>query len=139
MRGISTWCHPKGREMEVRTRRLDQHYLVFESRSATLRIMGRTPGKDKQWLVSYEIRHGAVDKTTGLFVFSSGELRTAFGLSEESGYRGNFVQGKFTARNKGRIRYLNIPGPGTGKDGDSNISIHLDKKGRDAVQELLDW
>ena len=70
-------------------------------------------------------------------------LKMAFGLSEESGKYGDWLIGRFggeSAEQGQFIRFenfLNIPCPGTGHDGDPNISIVLDDKIRDAVEHLL--
>ena len=83
---------------------------------------------------------------------STKNLRCAFGLSDEEDYDGSratflpwrntnieryggtcFYQGVFL-----RYEYfLNIPGPGTGNDGNPNISVELDDGIKNAVRQLL--
>ncbi|MFH1326424.1 MAG: hypothetical protein ABIH48_03065 [Candidatus Falkowbacteria bacterium] len=96
-----------------------------------------------EWFVAYEITH-STGKTSGFRNMTTKELRSAFGLSDENSKHGSLhllkrfggtcaEQGKF-------IRWencLNIPCPGTGLDGDPNISIELNDNIIATVKELI--
>lgn len=86
-------------------------------------------------------------KTTGVVFFNDKHLRSAFNLQEtcQTEQHSLWLIDRFggdCASQANYIRYkdyLNIPCPGTGHDGDPNISIMLDKDIRDAVRDMLEW
>ncbi|HWA64642.1 MAG TPA: hypothetical protein VG866_02240 [Candidatus Paceibacterota bacterium] len=114
--------------------------LIIQASAAEL-IIQRS---QDQWLVKWRVGYIGLDQfVSGQVVFSHDDLIHAFlvdGHIEKtagwmiSQYGGSSaVQGKF-------IRYkefLNIPGPGTGHDGDANISIEISDAIREAVEKLV--
>lgn len=79
----------------------------------------------------------------GQVEMDSCQLAAAFGLSDESGDFGDWLIERYRADSAEQrlwIRYgnqLNIPGPGTGHDGDPNISIELDGDIKKAVVAII--
>lgn len=75
--------------------------------------------------------------------FRTETLQSAFGLSDTSPYHGRPLIERFggEAASQGEfIRwrdFLNIPGPGTGHDGDANISIRLSPQTDKAICQLI--
>lgn len=103
----------------------------------------------------WEIRHSAHEITIGTRVVSEDDLRGMFGLplphdhcllnSASMRWIHSIMADTVFEQVIGRSGYflraddfLNIPCPGTGRDGDPNISIEIDVAMRDAVQEFLD-
>jgi hypothetical protein len=70
-------------------------------------------------------------------------LKSAFGIHEANGYASDWLLNEFggTCASQGKFLrykdYLNIPGPGTGHDGDSNVSIELDRSIQTAARDLM--
>jgi len=100
------------------------------------------------WNFRYQIIHSHGVGVKGDIFMSTNELEVAFGLCDhiknqfvsESGqwlldtFGGDVAsQGRFIRYG----RFLNIPGPGTGHDGDANVSIELDDGIKAAVKELI--
>ncbi len=141
------WCHHHGSKMRVVEFDEKEHRLVIAGSAAKVIIR---PGREVQeggdgWVVSWEvIQHVAYDEAVrGQRQFDSDELAAAFGLTDNSGDFGQWMLDQFGAHSaeQGKFirwkHFLNIPCPGTGHDGDPNVSIHIDDEIRDAVQRLL--
>lgn len=103
--------------------------------------------KRPKYVIDWRVAHdGGIDcpHTGGRIETNPVELARMFRLSDERGddtdewltqrYGGTVgVQGKFLRSG----RYLNIPCPGTGHDGDPNISVFVTDEIRDAVGAML--
>jgi len=119
------------------------HLLVIAGSAARVRITRRATTVDEGWFVDWEVVQTQQEKVNGRVIFTSDDLRAAFGLSEESGRFGDWLIKRFGADSAAQGRYirwknfLNIPCPGTGHDGDPNVSIHFDEEIQDAVRQLL--
>lgn len=118
--------------------------VIIKSTTACLWIK---PGSDDDhWEVTWSVDHGS-SNIRGAHCFSQQDLRRAFGI--EDGHRQDpYI--KNLNRIAGTIcdaacpgayyrygQFLNIPGPGTGVQGDPNISIVLDEEIVEAVRNLL--
>lgn len=102
------------------------------------------PRRARTWEVSWGLMHDC-GKVEGYIHMTDEELRRAFGLEDGLGVFGKALadrtstkvdaaeQGKFVRAGK----WLNIPHPGTGLQGDPNISIEVDGYMRLAILELL--
>ena len=136
------WSHIKGSDMQLRFIELRTGFAQIDnSREARLLINKKDNGWTVRWRVDQIGGH-----SSGEVFMSDKELSQAFGLEDIgdpppslnhamiSKYNGTVAQaGRFLRRDK----YLNIPCPGTGNDGDPNISIDLNEAITGAVQELL--
>lgn len=132
--------------MEVKILDIQNGFLSIKGSAAELTIARTHDRRIVEWLVNWKINHSLDTCVSGKTLFSSENLVRAFNLiifinpEHDSGewlikrYGGTEAkQGRF-------IRYrdhLNIPGPGTGSDGDPNISIKLNQKIKDAVGSLI--
>lgn len=120
--------------------------VVFLSNSAAHLKIERWGGND--WLLAYEIRQSLNERYGGQVVFTTTDLQYAFGLRtgllgsepllvemrvRRYGGADTFKQGLFIRLG----RCLNIPGPGTGHDGDPNLSIEVTEEIREAVYRLM--
>lgn len=104
--------------------------LVLEASAATATISRAE--NNRGYLVDYVIRHSKEASSSGIVWMSDKDIRSAFGFSDD--YDEIFGQelidrfGGDAARQGCYIRYkkfLNIPCPGTGHNGDPNVSIFL--------------
>ena len=119
--------------------------LILKGSAAEVIVQKRNPqeGKWREWAVDYEVIKFAGEFVKGRRFLDNVGLQVAFGLSNGVTPSGEFilaeyggttaVQGVFIRYNE----YLNIPGPGTGHDGDANVSVLLTPEIIDAVKNLL--
>ncbi|MDP2630772.1 MAG: hypothetical protein Q8P56_05175 [Candidatus Uhrbacteria bacterium] len=141
------WFHHHGSKMKVVAFDEKECRLVIAGSAAKITIR---PGRQIQeggdgWVVDWEvIQRVAYDEATrGRRQFDSDELAAAFGLTGDSGDFGQWMIDQYGAHSAEQGKYirwedfLNIPCPGTGHDGDPNVSIHLDEKIKNAVRQLL--
>jgi len=143
--GCPVWWHNHGDKMKIDGFEKDTPLsLSITGSAAQVKIFPF--GNDrpvKNWLVVWKIRHGLAE-VEGSVVLKFEKLLAAFGLSEEfREYSGWLVEqfGCDSACQGGFIRwknFLNIPCPGTGNDGDPNVSIFISREIKDAVRKLLD-
>lgn len=108
--------------------------LVLGSNSIGIKIYRDHQGTG--YLITYEIHHrNDIPTTWGKISMSEIEIQKAFGLSGEcDGEDEQQIPGKYIKHGS----YLNIPGSGTGKDGDPNVSIYLDEALVSNVRAFLD-
>lgn len=145
MFGIPNWFHVHGHKIRAiginSANSPTNKTLLLESKS--VRVNLSSDSQREGWNVLYQIKH-EISWTNGFIHLSNNELKVAFDLPDAVGspayqeildlYGGDAaVQGKF-------IRYkqhLNIPGPGTGMDGDPNVSILIDSSMQAYLRLLL--
>ena len=141
MNDLAVWYHHHGNKLNVSDISTSARTLKIFSKAVELTI---TPTGTLTWKVKYIILQ-AGGSFEGSVNMNDHELKAAFGLPNEglSGqsdwllekYGGDVaMQGKF-------IRYrrcLNIPGPGTGHDGDPNVSIYLHNEIKEAVLMIME-
>jgi hypothetical protein len=96
--------------------------------------------------VSYWINNGWRGEISGLIKMNRVMLTAAFCVSDDLGEEGEYSQwlldkyGGTVAKQGIFIRwkpFLNIPGPGTGSDGDANVSMEVLDEIKQAVGGLL--
>ncbi len=137
--GRPDWCHGHNRKMTLVAVGLCKDFFVLQGSAAELVV--RREGI--YWNVSWCVLHSASEESKGRRMFTREDLEQAFGASDNvhDWDKGVLIKyGGTTARQGQFIRYmdwLNIPCPGTGHDGDPNVSIQLDEKMKDAVMNLL--
>jgi len=126
--------HPHGIKMAVSDAKSNMGYrLIIESNAAELAI---TACGNCRWMVGTKVKNMHGEFATTRVYFSAEEFRQAF-LTEDTrnedehlnaqrhdgdhGVQGTFIRSGF---------FLNIPGPGTGDDGDPNCSVYLSDETR---------
>ena len=138
--GPPIWWHHHGSKMRLVAQRYKVNKCVALKGSVAELKVGKL-GKNC-WLVTWKVIHGPDENSFGRIFMDDQCLAAAFGLDNTPiGSRwlierfGGTVarQGKFI-RSK---NYLNIPCPGTGHDGDPNVSVELNAEIISAVSELL--
>lgn len=151
--GSPVWFHRHGSKMHLEGFDGNSGTLVIQAASfidvddservARLRIVSHADGL---WRLDWDIIHAPEEKVRGHhLIFSSDELQAAFGLSQLSGEHGERLISRYggSSAEAGKfIRwkdFLNVPCPGTGDDGDPNLSICITPEIQTAVQKLLGW
>lgn len=141
------WWVSHGTKMREAPHGSPKGELVLEGSAARLRISRfyNTRAEIEGWCVEYKIEHGCGRpfQTTGDVWMNDEELAAAFGVTDDFRQNNFYIIDRFggtVAKQRKFIRYrefLNIPGPGTGYQGDPNISIKLYPETIAAVQNLL--
>jgi len=140
--GHPFWCHGHCWKMQVQEFDPVAKRLIIGA-SATRVCVTPEETSSGLWRIGWELRHSSVEVAHGCVVFSADHLRAAFGLSDESGEYGQPLIDRYGGDSAEHHRYirwgdfLNIPCPGTGSDGDPNMSIEIDDQMRKAVSQLL--
>ena len=140
--GIPEWWNQHGHKAQVTHSYKEIKTLTISSTAMSVDI-NQHPKKKGLWRVRWRIDYSMSEMTRGEVYFSSEELESAFGLSEKSGESGNWLIERFGGDVAGQGKFirwkdfLNLPCPGTGHDGDPNVSIFLDDKMKECVRGLL--
>lgn len=138
------WFHHHGSKMSLDKSPQQRHFMRIAASAAWLQISPVSNPGDDGWYIDWEIRQSLLSKTSGRVVFPTPILRAAFGLYDTYTPETNqWLIERFggDCADQGRYiryqRHLNIPGPGTGHDGDANISILLDDNIIEAIRRLI--
>lgn len=144
--GQPSWCHHHGSRMMLKTFDEESKTIIIKGPAAELMIAPHDSYGKKypgQWVLHWKIIHSRISKVQGQVFMTSLQLSWAFDLSEGTGKFGAWLirdygadsaeQGKYIREG----RYLNIPCPGTGHDGDPNISIQLNDEICAAVKKII--
>ncbi len=142
--GWPEWFHHHGCKMVVDCFNKDQRSIFIKGSAASLEITKMVNPNKNSWLVTWEVIQSTHTKVNGSTVFSGDELCAAFGLSDETEELSDWLIEKFGGESASQRRYirwknfLNIPCPGTGNDGDPNISILIDDEIKKSIKQLLE-
>jgi len=136
------WWHHHGIKVGMLQRKKREDPLEFTSGAASLKIV-RDAGRG--YLATWRIIHGPSSSVTGSVFFSEKELKQAFGVTDDIVWQseaGLIEQYGATTASAGVFirfqKWLNIPCPGTGKDGDPNLSMKISEKIKKEVQRFMD-
>lgn len=136
---IPVWANSKGRKMSVEYIGLLEDLLIIRGSAAEVVIQRSKIG----FIVSWSIVSSQSHWTRGQIDFLTEDLMQAFGLSDRCGEHGYGLLEEFggTTAHQGFFlrfqKWLNIPGPGTGHNGDPNVSILIDDKIKFAVGKMI--
>ena len=139
-----SWFNPHGLKMSLGDYPIYQvtheNEVVVGSNAARLQI--RPSLANGKYEVLWLIDHGPEDLVQGQVQLTKDELEEAFGLcanpsrnafaehiNADVGIQGHYVR---------KERWLTIPTPGPGFDGDPNISVFVTVDIQDAVRKLLE-
>ncbi|OGZ68876.1 MAG: hypothetical protein A3D44_04310 [Candidatus Staskawiczbacteria bacterium RIFCSPHIGHO2_02_FULL_42_22] len=146
--GFPDWFHHHGMKMYAGRLNREQKSLRISGSAAFLGILPAESAVFDGWLVTWRVVYSRNERTEGQVFFTTEELAAAFGLAPITGSSDDWLierygahsafQGKYISwrRDDGNV-YLNIPCPGTGHDGDPNISIEVSPEMSNVVKELL--
>ena len=148
--GQPSWCHHHSMKMAFDSRASDSRSLVIKNNAAKLtvaRIEPFRPTSLENWRLSWEIFRckPTEEVVRGSVLLSDQDLCVAFGLGRFQNYRSsNWLvrnygaqaaeQGKFIRSEE----WLNVPGPGTGHDGDPNISVEVSLEMKKEILNLFE-
>ncbi len=140
--GVPDWHHPKS--WKVQLEKADAAYIVITAPAARLTIVELIDAESiNKWIVRWEIFSKGEQSQRGEIVMNARQLCAAFALTEKWEDSDQWWTGAYQeiASAEGMYfrydRWLNIPGPGTGKDGDPNISICLDAEMKKAITYMI--
>ncbi|HTX86917.1 MAG TPA: hypothetical protein VMC41_02550 [Candidatus Nanoarchaeia archaeon] len=145
--GHPIWWHHHGQKIEVFQE--TKECLILKGSAASLTIQKaerKFPDLEDFWLIDWEVIQcrPTEEIVKGRRLFTTENLKNAFGLTDGSGtHDGGWLikrYGADAAEQMNYIRwgnYLNIPCPGTGNDGDPNISIEIDDEIQKAIARLI--
>src|SRR3989344_2130736 len=139
------WFHDHGHKMRLRHVDVERGMINLEASAASVQIFRGA----KEALVDWEVIYSPGSKVQGRISLSLAQLAAAFevpwdehpcGIEYSQWLLDRFggdcaIQGCFIRFKE----FLNIPGPGTGHDGDPNVSVMVDKEIREAVRDILNW
>lgn len=137
--GFPVWWHHHGTKMKLIAQGICNDLLIIQGSAAEL-VIGRIGAL---WSASWKVIHDPHTQVTGQAIFGNNDLLAAFGFMDRVGKLSKWLIDRYggsAADQRKFIRYrdwLNIPCPGTGHDGDPNISIKIDDHIRKAVKELV--
>lgn len=147
------WYHRHGCKIELGNMVMDPPSVTLESSAASLvvSLMPNVPGDTRRlWKIEWSIIHGLMPtgKVRGeLTQVTDSQLKAAFGIIENpkteshsrwllDRYGGDWALQGFAIR---QGCHLNIPCPGTGNDGDPNISICIDDDVKATIVKLFSF
>lgn len=136
------WFHHHGIKMMLKEVDAASGHLAITGSAAWVDI-DQIPEKRDRWNVVWKVKHSYSEQVMGLTVMRNQTLARAFGLDDETDRLSLWLITRYggTSAEQGQyIRYrdyLNINCPGTGHDGDPNVSIFLDEEIKQAIRQIL--
>jgi hypothetical protein len=144
MGDMPVWFHHHGTKMSVTYNTTHLLGLIIIESSAVILKIEKKSSNVISWLMTMQIIHSPTQKSTNQIEFDKDNLERAFGLRDDFDEFGSSILSEYggTTGHQGYYirykNYLNIPGPGTGHDGDPNVSIKLNDQIKNAIKILLD-
>lgn len=142
--GHPQWWHHHGSKIKIDEGSY-RGMIILRGSAAQLTITGNPLEENgkRQYDLRWIIRQGGSSSMEGRINISETTLKAAFGFDDSSDVTGRWLidrYGATSAEQGAYIRfgeYLNIPGPGSGHDGDPNISLEVTEPIQAAVKDLL--
>ena len=155
-RWVPDWWHRYGAKMTLTNQ--TEKELIIKSKAALIiiRHISLVFSKDEisennlnnSWVIDWEVTHcyPTREVVNGRRIFSENDMINAFDLTDKEPISESYNEwlinryGADIAENGKFIRYgnhLNIPCPGTGNNGDPNISIELNQEIKEALLKIV--
>lgn len=128
--GIPVWFNIHGMNMKIQGS-LKEHIVSIGNNSAKIVITKSSSGYIVEWGIGHTTKTPIKEIMHARSWFGDDDLAEAFGLNRE--YVFSIFIGKFVRRGN----FLNVSCPGSGDDGDPNISIYLTSEIKRAISRLL--
>lgn len=145
--GKPWWFHHHGLKMRLHSLDLTKQHILIKGSAAEVTIQIGTPYEGvRRWNVTWQVRHAIDCFASGMTTWTDDEFAAAFGVNQVAvtqllGHQWLLeLYGADDAAQRSFIRWknnLNIPCPGTGHDGDPNVSVYLDEEMKSAARQLL--
>lgn len=139
------WWHKDGYEMEVERIDKDKNMILIVGMRTRVKIIPRSIPSGGGWFVEWEKAKNLFEWIRGRILFTSDDLKAAFGLRGAFGESDDWLIKRFgpevIAIHGEYIRqgnFLCIPCFGTGHNGDSNVSVFITEAIQDAIRKLLE-
>ncbi len=137
-----SWFHPHGHRIGLVGVDREHRTVVLRSSAVTVVI---SPEKDQKFKVAWTIDHSPAEMVTGTVLLQRPRLLTAFlvlpNLPPEESQASYLKRFEVDAGAVGyfirRSRFLNLPCPGTGHDGDPNVSIVVTQEITNAIGRIV--
>ena len=139
------WWHHHGHKMillEEDKTGYDPNKVIIRGSAAEV-IVSKHPNIVDYWFVDWKVVQSMEEFSKGRTSMRFWDMERAFGLSDERDEHCDAILEKFggTTAHQGKyiryLQYLNIPGPGTGHDGDPNVSIELDSNIQETIRRFI--
>lgn len=137
------WFHPHGFKLLLGGESGLTHENEILIGSKVVQLLIRPSANKENYQIFWRIVFRTEEFVQGQICMPGSELRDAFCLLQHPSYTGALVeefkadsgiQGRYIRKNQ----FLNIPMPGTGMDGDPNISIFISDEIKESVRKLID-
>ena len=127
-----TWFNPHGLKMQLGVA-LERECVLIKNTSAKVHIT-KCPlaGFNDHYMVKWEITHYHHARAGGRVLFTQVQMLGAFGIGVETNDQ-ELIRGRYIRHEQ----FLNLPMPGTGMDGDPNVSIFVSDEIREAVRKFI--
>ena len=137
------WCHIHGAKMYLDKESSNSIRVMIKNGLAASLTISPLANPISTYQVEWELGFGPSDKTFGKRRFTTAELEGAFGLRNHTDHGGELMIDRFGGESAVLGKYIrwmgfvNSPCPGTGSDGDPNISIHIDNDIQGAIARII--
>ena len=135
------WWHKHGSKMRLQTTNANPDIILIAGSAASVTVSRHD--RHQLWAVGWEIVQSQREKSQGLTLMDDNDLQRAFGLRHDLGSNGEWMVKRYggTTASQGNFhrwqRFLNIPHPGTGLDGDLNVSVELNDATQQAIRQII--
>ena len=137
------WWHHHGRKVMLSECDVAAGRMTLAGSAAELKV---ARAKDREgWYVTWKVTHNQLQISEGRLWMDDVDFQGAFGIADIIRVGSLWLAERYGASSATQglfirfQRFLNIPCPGTGHDGDPNISIELDDAIRKAASDLLEY
>ena len=134
------WWHPDGMKMQINP---EHHTVGIGNSIAFVAIQKGYLREHFAYKVSWGINHGKGDCIAGTVFLTAPELEAAFCLRDYIDPATEWLIAKYggSSTASGKFirweRWLNIPCPGTGLDGDPNVSLEVTDEIKELVRQFI--
>lgn len=137
------WWHSHGTKMDLNEQESTTDQIILNSKVARLVIAKINNPNDLPFNISWSIVRFRGEETNGNRKMDLDNFLAAFGFDNRTPHGSEWLIQKYggSCAEQGTFirydRFLNIPHPGTGNDGDPNISVLLNREIQQAIISLL--
>lgn len=137
------WWHSHGMKLHLNRAETNLEQVTLGSSTTRLIISRNEDSLNLPWNIQWAVLHFYGETAAGNRKVNHETLLTAFGFNNGTPQGSEWLINKYggTCAEQGAFlrykQFLNIPCPGTGNDGDPNLSLFLDTNIQQAVLNLM--